>query len=46
MHIKGGRADTALFEGGAECLVVYEPTSGGVDEEGAWPHLLDGVLID
>jgi hypothetical protein len=37
--------DAALFESGTKRLVINKTSSGRVYEEGAWPHLLDGVLI-
>lgn len=46
MDVERCGSNAALFERCAEGLVINKATSGRVYEEGAWPHLLDGVLID
>ena len=46
MHVDGRGPDSVVLEGEGERGLVHESAARGVDEEGAGPHLLDGVLVD
>ena len=46
MHVNGCCSDSVILEGQSQGCLVHETPSGGVDKEGAWPHLFDGVLVN
>ena len=46
MNIHSGRPDPVVLQSQGERGLVHESAARGVDEEGAGPHLLDGVLVD
>ena len=46
MNIHGRRPDPVVLQGQGQCSLVDQAAPGGVDQEGARPHLLDGVLVD
>ena len=46
MNIHSGRPDPVVLQSQGERGLVHQAAPGGVDQEGARPHLLDGVLVD
>ena len=46
MDIHGGRSDPVVLQSQGQRGLVHQAAPGGVDQEGARPHLLDGVLVD
>ena len=45
MHIYGSSSDPVILESKGERSLVHEAAARSVDEEGARPHLLYGVLV-
>ena len=46
MNIHCSRSDPVILQGEGQRGLVHQAAPGGVDQEGARPHLLDGVLVD
>ena len=46
MNIHSGRSDPVVLQSQGQRGLVHQAAPGGVDQEGARPHLLDGVLVD
>ena len=46
MNIHSGSSDPVVFQSQGQRGLVHQAAPGGVDQEGARPHLLDGVLVD
>ena len=46
MNIHSGGSDPVILQGQGQRGLVHQAAPGGVDQEGARPHLLDGVLVN
>ena len=46
MNIHSGRSDPVVLQSQGQGGLVHQAAPGSVDQEGARPHLLDGVLVD
>ena len=46
MNVYGRGSDPVVLESQRQGGLVHQAPAGGVDQEGARPHLLDGVLVN